>query len=211
MTQDKKISIHAKVPVLPFIEAIREYLTSGDLDNDRITEMLAGYFTGDYVRHRSLLHITASIKNPSLSEFFANRKDEILASLSNERESRFICFALMCARYRFAYDIAVELAKLFRLQDLVSKEYLKKSIGKEYGYNESVRRSLDYFIIICEDANVVSRPIKYTFQQEPPLKPQFQSTIELWKLTYKINEPLADVEDNPDLPFEPFFRYLNLF
>lgn len=209
--QEKKISIHAKVPVLPFIEAIREYLSTGNLDNNLITEMLAGYFTGDYIRHRSLLHITAAIKNPNLTDFFAKYKHDVLSSLGNDREARYICFALICARYSFAYDIAVELAKLFRLQDLVSKEYLKKNIGKEYGYNESVRRSLDQFINICEDANVISRPVKYTFQQEPPLKPQFESTIELWKLVYKINEPLGDTDDNPDLPFEPFFRYLNLF
>lgn len=210
MTTDKKISIHAKVPVQPFIEALKEYLSTNTLDDAKITEMLSGYFSGDYVRHRSLLHVKAAIANPDFKDFFSANKEELLAALNNDREAKFIYFALICARYKFPYYIAVELAKLFRLEDMVSKDLLKKNIGKVYGYNESVRRSLDQTINIFEDAEVVNRPIKYTFAQLPALKPQFPVTIELWKLAYMANEPLASVDDISELQFEPFFRYLKL-
>ena len=41
-------------------------------------------------------------------------------------------------------------------------------------------------------------------------RPQIPITFELWKAVYKINQPLYETEDNPELPFEPFFRYLDL-
>lgn len=206
MTNDKKISIHSKIPISPFIEILRSFLLSGTIADDEASQMLAGYFAGDYVRHRALLHIKSSILNPCLKDFLsANRKD-ILKAIVNIREAKFICFALFCARYRFAYDIAVEFSKISRLQDIVSKEYLRKNIGNIYGFNENVRRALEKTICTFEDADIIYRTDISSFSKRPPLKPLSFSTIGLWKLAYNSNEPMPP----HDLAYEPFFRYLKI-
>lgn len=211
MTQEKKIGFKQRVPALAFREAIREYFPDCKIEQDLVSELLAGYFTGDYARHRSVLHITASLNNPDLLDFFQSNRQEFSKAATHDREPLLIGFALLCARYSFCYDIAVELAKQFRLQDIVSKDLLAKSISNKYGFNENVKRTMERFLAFCVEATIVERPDKATYKCVEPYKPLFPITIELWKKVFVINEPLAVVEDNPDLPFEPFFRYLNLF
>ena len=211
MTQDKKIGFKQRVPALALREAIREYFPNCKIEQGLVTELLAGYFTGDYARHRSVLHITASLNNPDLKDFFIANSQELSNAASLDREPLIIGFALLCARYSFCYDIAVELAKQFRLQDFVSKDLLAKSISNKYGFNENVKRTMERFLAFCVEAAIIERPDKATYKWTEPYKPLSPITLELWKQVYVINEPLATVEDNSDLPFEPFFRYLNLF
>lgn len=211
MIQEKKIGFKQRVPALAFREAIREYFPNCKIEQSLVTELLAGYFTGNYARHRSVLHITASLNNPDLMDFFRSNSQAISNAAALDKEPLFIGFALLCARYSFCYDIAVELAKQFRLQDIVSKDLVAKSISNKYGFNENVKRTMERFIAYCVEAKIIERPDKATYKCVEPYKPLSPITLELWKHVYIINEPLAYIEDNPDLPFEPFFRYLNLF
>lgn len=210
MTQDKKIGFKQRVPALAFREIIRDFFPECNIEQDKITELLAGYFSGDYARYRSGLHISACLNNIDLKDFFENNRDEFSKAVSLDRDAFFICFALLCARYSFCYDIAVELSKQFRLQDVVSKEQLAKCIANKYGFNENVKRTMERFIAFCDEATIITRPTKGSYQVSEPYSPKSPILLELWKKVYLINEPLGNVEDNSELPFEPFFRYLKL-
>ena len=210
MTQEKKIGFKQRVPAIAFREAIREFFPECRIEQSFVTELLSAYFRGDYARHRSVLHITASLNNPKLMEFFQKNSRGFANAATHDREPLLIAFALLCARYSFCYDIAVELAKHFRLQDVITKEMLAKSISGKYGYNENVKRTMERFLAFCVEAEIIERPNKATYKCTKPYKPLSPIMFELWKRVYVINEPFANLEDNFDLPFEPFFRYLNI-
>ncbi len=210
MTTDKKIGFKQRVPAVAFADYLREYIKDLTIAPERVTEILAGYFSGDYARYRSMLHITACLNNTELQSFFAENKDAIANSLYIQQEVFSLCFALLCARYSFCYDIAVELAKLFRLQDVVSKELLSKHISDKYGFNENVKRSMERFLAFCEEAQIIKRPTKSSYEMLTVHKPTSDATVSLWKKVYSLNEPLATTDDLSELQFEPFFRYLKL-
>ena len=210
MTPEKKIGFKQRVPASAFVEAVKEYLPESHIEPHRVIELLAGYFSGDYARYRSMLHITASLNNPELTEFINKNRDELIRASNIQGEALYICFALLCARYSFCYDVAIEMSKLFRLQDVITKELLVKPLSNKYGYNENVKRTMERFIAFAEEVNVIKRPTKSTYEIQPKYRPQIPVTFELWKAVYKINQPLYEAEDNPELPFEPFFRYLDL-
>lgn len=210
MTQDKKIGFKQRVPAPAFREVIRDFFPNCKIEQDKITELLAGYFSGDYARYRSGLHISACLSNISLKVFFEDNREEFSRAASFDQEAYYICFALLCARYSFCYDIAVEMAKQFRLQDIVSKELLAKCISNKYGFNENVKRTMERFIAFCAEASIIDRPTTRSYQVKEPYLPKTPILLELWKKVYLINEPLGDVEDNTELPFQPFFRYLKL-
>lgn len=210
MTTDKKIGFKQRVPAVAFADCLREYMTELTIAPERVTEILAGYFSGDYARHRSMLHITACLNNTELQSYFKDYKDAITNSLGNQQETFSLCFALLCARYSFCYDIAVELSKLFRLQDVVSKEFLSKHISNKYGFNENVKRTMERFLAFCEESQIIKRPTKASYEMFTILKPTSDATVSLWKKVYSLNEPLAINDDLSELQFEPFFRYLKL-
>lgn len=210
MTLDKKIGFKQRVPAIAFAECLREFMPELSIDSARVTEILAGFFSGDYARHRSMLHITACLKNPDLNQFLLENKEDIIYSLGNQQEVFLFSFALLCARYSFCYDVAVELAKLLRLQDVVSKELLSKHISNKYGFNENVKRTMERFLAFCEEAQIITRPTKASYEMLTIHKPTSDATVTLWKKVYSLNEPLATNEDLSELQFEPFFRYLKL-
>lgn len=210
MTSDKKIGFKQRVPAVAFADCLREFMPELSIDSARVTEILAGYFSGDYARHRSMLHITACFNNPDIAQLLTENKAEIINALGNQQEAFSFCFALLCARYSFCYDIAAELAKLFRLQDVVSKELLSKHISNKYGFNENVKRTMERFLAFCEEAQIIKRPTKASYEMATIHKPTTETLIELWKKVYSQNEPLATNDDISELQFEPFFRYLKL-
>lgn len=209
MIQDKTIGYKHRIPAIGFAEALRDFLRNGSIDSKEVDEIVAGYFSGDYVRRGASQHIVSCLKNPELSEFFSRNKEELIKAVYNQQEALYICFALLCTRFSFCYSIAIEIAKLFRLQDTISKEAISKQVANKYGYNENVKRPMERFLAFCEDAKIIKRPSNGVFESMPNLNPS-EVTLELWKLAYKINEPFADVDNTDELPFEPFFRYLKL-
>lgn len=209
MMQDRKIGYKHRIPAIGFADSLREFLLNGSIDSKRVDEIVAGYFSGDYVRHGASQHIVSCLKNPELAEFISKNNAELLNAAKHQQEALHICFALLCARFSFCYNIAAEMAKLFRLQDAISKDAISKQIANKYGYNENVKRPMERFLAFCEDAKIIKRPSNGVFECMPKLNPS-DVTLELWKYTYKINEPIGTVECAEELPFEPFFRYLNL-
>lgn len=210
MTSEKKIGFKQRVPAVAFADCLREFMPDLKIDSARVIEILAGYFSGDYARYRSMLHITACLNNPDIAQFLSDNKEEIINSIGNQQEAFYFCFALLCARYSFCYDIAAELSKLFRLQDVVSKELLSKFISNKYGFNENVKRTMERFLAFCEEAQIIKRPTKNSYELATIHKPTTDTLTELWKRVYSINEPLASIDDISELQFEPFFRYLKL-
>lgn len=209
MIQDKTIGYKHRIPAIGFAEALRDFLRNGSIDSKEVDEIVAGYFSGDYVRRGASQHIVSCIKNSELAEFFSKNSTELLNAVKNQQEAFYICFALLCVRFSFCYNIAVEMAKLFRMQDTISKDAISRQIANKYGYNENVKRPMERFLAFCEDAKIIKRPSNGVFENMPKLNPS-EVTLELWKQTYLINEPMGDVENIDELPFEPFFRYLNL-
>ena len=210
MAEDKKsVCIKTKIPAKPFVASLEDFLNELSVNKENLVQYLSGYFTGDYCRHLSELHIIAAIENSPITQFLKENISYFKEAISNHKAANYICFALLCGRYSFCYDIAVALASQFRLQDEVSKELLVSIVSRKYGYNENVKRASERFVFFMEDAGIITRPNKQTYILSEPLKP-VAIVEQLWKECYYQNQPLANREDESELPFEPFFRYLNL-
>lgn len=210
MNTDKKVGFKQRVPVEVFAECLREYVQRKQIAPARVVELLSGYFTGEHARYRSMLHITACLNNSTIMPILFDRSDEISTAIGNQREAYAFCFALLCARYSLCYDIAVELSKLFRLQDVVPKDLIAKRIGDKYAFNENVKRAMERFLAFCEDAKFIIRIEKSSYELAERHGPISDALIALWICVYNLNEPLGVADDIAELQFEPFFRYLCL-
>ena len=71
MIQDKTIGYKHRIPAIGFAEALRDFLRNGSIDSNEVDEIVAGYFSGDYVRRGASQHIVSCIKNSELAEFFS--------------------------------------------------------------------------------------------------------------------------------------------
>lgn len=79
----------------------------------------------------------------------------------------------------------------------IQKDLLAKPLSNKYGFNENVKRTMERFLAFVEEANVIKRPRKSTYENQPKYRPKIPVTFELWKEVYKINQALSETEDNP--------------
>ncbi len=208
MTQSKTLGIQQRIPLYVLGEALKEYLAAGVVDEQHIKEMLQADYAGENRIKKSYNQIASVIDRNELTPFINEHKDEIALALTSPTDRPLILTALICGRYPFCYHVAKVFAKQFRQQDTISAQLLDKLIAETYGFNKSTQNSRNCAVPQMIEAGLIKRDKPALFESTEPVTPTHQVTIDLWKEAFFVNEPLRDREDEENLYFEPFLRYI---
>ena len=208
MTQSKTLGIQQRIPLYVLGEALKEYLAAGVVDEQHIKEMLQADYAGENRIKKSYNQIASVIDRNELTPFINEHSDEIALALASPTDRPLILTALICGRYPFCYHVAKVFAKQFRQQDTISAQLLDKLIAETYGFNKSTQNSRNCAVPQMIEAGLIKRDKPALFESAEPVTPTHQVTIDLWKEAFFVNEPLRDREDEENLYFEPFLRYI---
>jgi len=210
MIQNKTLGIFTRIPLYVLGEALKDHLTGFEVTEEHLTQLLEADYAGWKTKHFAATHIISAVKNSPLTPFLEEHKAEILDALNSNTDRSLILTAVICGRYHFAYQLAKIFAKQFRQQDVVSGQVIDKLVSDIYGYNVSTKNSRNCVVPQMIEAGLISRPRPGMFEATEPISPNHQVTIDLWKEAFFANEELYDRNNEEDLFFEPFFRYIKL-
>ena len=210
MIQNKILGIQQRIPLYVLGEALKQYLADGTINEQHIKEMLQADYAGENRIKKSYNQIASVIERSPLTPYVNQNKEQISAALVSSIDRPLIMIALICGRYHFCYQVAKLFAKQFRQQDTISAQVLDKLIADVYGYNKSTQNSRNCAVPQMIEAGLIKREKPAVFEPIEPISPIHQITIDLWKEAFFVNEELYDRENEENLYFEPFFRYLKI-
>lgn len=205
----KSLGLHQRIPMDILLAAFRAEL-NGSLDIDRLNELINTEYAGENRQKKGVRQVKTTLADNSLVEYCRGRKEEVLAALKSVSDRNLILSAVIAARYSFCYYLFCILAKQFRLQDEVNTDLILRLMGARYGANKSVYNVQINCVAQMLEASLINRVKVGVYEFGEPQKPEFPVTVDVWKESYFINEPLANKEDTDGIMFEPYFRYLKM-
>lgn len=210
MIQNKILGIQQRIPLFVLKEALLAFISDGTVDVNNIKQMLQADYAGENRIKKTYNQVNSVITNSPLTPFIQEHGAQLADAVKSATDQPLILTALICGRYHFCYQVAKILAKQFRQQDIVSSQLLDKLISEIYGYNKSTQNSRNCAVPQLIEAGLIARPQPAMYEAVDPIAPVNQVTIDLWKEAFFANEPLFNRENEEDLFFEPFFRYIKL-
>ena len=210
MIQNKTLGIQQRIPLYVLKEALLAFLNDGTVDEENIRQMLQADYAGENRLKKSFNQINSVITKNPLTPFIQEHAAGLINALKSSTDHPLIVTAMICGRYHFCYQVAKILAKQFRQQDVVPSQLLDKLISEIYGYNKSTQNSRNCAVPQLIEAGLILRNQPALYEAAEPVTPSHQVTIDLWKEAFFANEPLYNRENEEDLAFEPFFRYIKL-
>lgn len=188
--------------------ATEQYLTSGNLDVNYLTEQLRTELTGELRIKKALQQLNAFFKNNAILPFFDSHREELLSAMRTQNDKAIIALSVFAAKSTFAYDLICQLAKLFHAEDLISTETIYRALGTKYGSNKNMTNTLYMAIPTIAEAGFFSRPKPGLYEYLPPLGLFSQIAREAWKEAFFANNPLYNREHTEHLTSEPFFQFI---
>lgn len=185
-----------------------ERMLRGENDEAYIEELLFAQFQSHDRARKTRSAIFGILERGPMTDYLMRHAPSLLAALKSPNDRSLILIALCCARYGFCYDIAVTMSNQFRVNETVSREMLDKRISAKYGLNKSVRNATDCAVPQMVEAGLLRRIKPGIYESVPPMSFQYAVTLDLWKESFFINEPLYNREEQDEILFEPYFKYI---
>ncbi|MCD8295758.1 MAG: hypothetical protein LUE27_11055 [Clostridia bacterium] len=207
--QNKALGLHQRIPLDILAEAVCADLR-GEADSDRITQLIRTEYAGENRQKKGVHQIKTTIAMNPVMDFCRGHKDAVLTAMRAENDSKLILGAIIAGRYRFCYEAYCALAKQFRIQDYVNTDLLQRIMGTEYGANKSVVNVQINTLAQMLEAGLIVRVKPGVYKAAEPLVPVYSITLDVWKESYYINEPLASSENEETLLFQPYFKYIDV-
>ena len=204
---DKSLGLHQRIPLDILLEAFRAEL-NGELDIERLSELINTEYAGENRQKKGLRQVKTTLADNQLVEYCRGRKEEVIAALKSASDRNLILSAVIAARYPFVYDLFSALAKQFRLQDEINTDLILRMMGAKYGANKSVYNVQINAVAQMLEACLISRTKVGVYEFGEPQRAMHSVTVDVWRESYFINEPLASRDDVEGVMFEPYFRYL---
>lgn len=180
----------------------------GEQDLERLSELINTEYAGENRQKKGFRQVKTTLAGNPIVEISKSRKDEVLAALKSSADRNLILSAVIAARYQICYDIFNLLSKQFRLQDEINTDLILRMLGSKYGANKSVYNVQINTVAQMLEASLIKRVKIGVYEFGEPQKPLHPITIDLWRESYFVNEPLANKEDTESILFEPYFRYI---
>ena len=206
---DKSLGLHQRIPMDILLEAFKAEITE-EQDLERLSELINTEYAGENRQKKGFRQVKTTLADNRLVELSKARKDEVMVALKSAADKNLILSAVIVARYPFCYDLFCLLAKQFRLQDEINTDLILRMLGAKYGANKSVYNVQINAVAQMLEAKLIRRAKVGVYEFCEPQKPAHKVTIDLWRESYFVNEPLAIREDRESVIFEPYFRYLRL-
>ena len=153
----KLIDINQRIPLETLYVALVSYL-NGTYSDDYILEQLKLEFRGENRLKKSLRIVNKIILRNPLNKFIEENKEQIKLAIKKKNDRNMILIALLNSSFSFSFDTLRFLGKYLSVQDIVSRETIKKSLASVYGGNRATQNALDSVIPMFIEAGLIKRP-----------------------------------------------------
>jgi len=203
---NKQIIINQRIPLDVLSTALNSYL-DGNYNEEYLVQQLRLEFKGENRLSKSIGIINKTIlKNPQI-KFIEEHKEEFKLALKKKSDRNLILIALLNSTYSFAFDTLQFLGKYLTVQNVVSRESIKKSLGGIYGGNRSTDNAIDSVIPMFMEAGIISRPANGLYQHNPDVVTSYTVTRQLYVESYKLWSNYDEVQEYQLR--DPYFLFLN--
>jgi len=152
------IGINKRVPIELIDKYIRNYLRTGSIDRDAIKADIASVYRGKNRAEKCVIYIWRILTNDEVLLSF------VRTSIGSDRYAKLkhpdkmaLILALVASAYPIFADTLGILAKVYRVQELVSRGYVAQKIGDLYGSNMTLEVALDAVFPMLVDLGVLTR------------------------------------------------------
>lgn len=198
--------MNKRMPLDTLYLAVEQELQGID-DYQKIEETIRAQFQGEARTVKTVNQIRSTVRHSPIHDYLMAHKEDLLKAMSSKNDRNLILTAITAARYSFFYDVLCILGKQFRIQDEVSSDLLKRMVAVKYGANKSVENKLYIALPQIAEAELISRPRVGLYRYSEPLSASYPITFEVWKESWRVNEPLAGT-DSDNYLFHPYFRFI---
>lgn len=204
---EKSLGLHQRIPMDILLEAFRAELND-EQDLERLSQLINTEYAGENRQKKGFRQVKTTLSDNPIVAMCRERKNEVIAALKSEPDRNLILSALVVARYPFCYDLFCLLAKQFRLQDYINTDLILRMLGAKYGANKSVYNVQINAVAQMLEAKLINRVKVGVYEFATPQKPVHKVTIDVWKESYFVNEPLVSRDDEESVLYEPYFKYI---
>lgn len=181
----KHIIINQRIP-LDVLSTALISLLDGNYNEEYLVQQLRLEFKGENRLKKSVGLINKIILRSPQIQFITDHKEELSQALKKKHDRNIILIALLNSSFSFAFDTLQFLGKYLTVQDVVSRETIKKSLGGIYGGNRSTENAIDSVIPMFVEAGIIKRPANGLYQHNPDIFTNYHITKELYIESYKI-------------------------
>ncbi len=159
------IGINQRVPVQLLERHLAGFIQTGKIDRDAIKSDMALVYEGKNRADKGALFAWRILTHDKVSLAFMRKSIGIerYATL-NSTDRRALVLAIIADAYPIFADILGVFAKVFRVQDTVSRSYVAKKAGDLYGSNRTLEIALDAIFPMLVDLGVIIRGKKGVYR-----------------------------------------------
>lgn len=190
----KPIDINQRIPLSTLHVGLSSFLDD-QYSEEYIRQQLRLEFKGENRLKKSVRIVSKTILRNPLTDFVTQHKEEIKQAIKKKDDRNIILIALLNSSFTFSYDALQLLGKFLSVQDLVSRQVIKKSLAGIYGGNRATDNAIDSVIPMFIEAGLIQRPGLGVYQVNESLQIAAPITIRLFMESYKSNNGLDDVQE----------------
>jgi len=192
----KLIDINQRIPLETLYVALVSYL-NGTYSDDYILEQLKLEFRGENRLKKSLRIVNKIILRNPLNKFIEENKEQIKLAIKKKNDRNMILIALLNSSFSFSFDTLRFLGKYLSVQDIVSRETIKKSLASVYGGN---------LIPMFIEASLIKKPTKGVYQRNSDFQISFTICKQIFIESFKTNNTLVNIQEYQLR--DPYFQFL---
>ncbi|HPH46738.1 MAG: hypothetical protein M0Q12_05005 [Synergistaceae bacterium] len=201
----KLIDINQRIPLETLYVALVSYL-NGTYSDDYILEQLKLEFRGENRLKKSLRIVNKIILRNPLNKFIEENKEQIKLAIKKKNDRNMILIALLNSSFSFSFDTLRFLGKYLSVQDIVSRETIKKSLASVYGGNRATDNAIDSVIPMFIEASLIKKPTKGVYQRNSDFQISFTICKQIFIESFKTNNTLDNIQEYQLR--DPYFQFL---
>lgn len=152
------IGINQRVPIELIDRYIASYIQTGNIDRDALKAEMASLYEGKNRAEKGALFAWRILTHDEVSLSFVRKSIGIQRYSKLKKSDRAaLILAVVAGAYPIFADTLSILAKVYRVQELVSRGYVTQKIGDLYGSNKTLEIALDAIFPMLVDIGVITR------------------------------------------------------
>jgi len=152
------IGINQRVPIELIDKYIASYIQTGCIDRDALKAEMTLVYNGKNRAEKGASFAWRILTHDEVSLSFARKSiGSTRYNKLKKADKAALVLAVVAGAYPIFADILGILAKVYRVQELVSRGYVTKKVGDLYGSNKTLEIALDAVFPMLVDLGVIAR------------------------------------------------------
>lgn len=202
----KTIDINQRIPLDTLYAALNGYL-DGNYSEDYILEQLRLEFKGENRLKKSVRIVNKIVLRSPMVKFIEENKEPMKQAIKKKYDRNIILISLLNSSFTFSFDTLQFMGKYLSVQDLVSRETIKKSLASVYGGNRATENAIDSVVPMFIEAGIINRIKLGIYQKNVDFQILSDVSKRIFIESFKSNNTLDGLQDYQLR--DPYFLFIN--